>query len=89
MSSKLQIEFEKAVEWIRNAPPSSTPVTNDVRLQFYGLFKQATKGNVTGERPGLLRFRDRAKYDAWAAFHGIHPKDAAEKYIVLVNTYRK
>jgi acyl-CoA-binding protein len=37
---------------------------------LYGLFKQATVGDINGEKPGLLDFRKKAKYDAWNEFQG-------------------
>ena len=40
--------FENAVEQSRSLPMQS----NEVLLELYGLFKQATQGDVTGERPG-------------------------------------
>ena len=45
------------------------PVTglgNDTMLELYALYKQATTGDVTGDRPGMMDLRGRAKYDAWA-----------------------
>ena len=39
---------------------------NDVMLKLYALYKQATKGDVSGSRPGFMDFVGQAKYDAWA-----------------------
>ena len=36
-------------------------------LKLYGLYKQASFGDATGKRPGMMDFRGRAKFDAWAA----------------------
>lgn len=41
-----------------------------MKLKIYALFKQATKGDVVGSRPGMIDFVGRAKYDAWAALKG-------------------
>ena len=68
------------------------PVTglgNDVLLELYALYKQATSGDASGSRPGMLDVRGRAKYDAWAKRKGT-PKDAAmEAYIALVDKHAK
>jgi acyl-CoA-binding protein len=65
--------------------PVSVPT--DAMLELYALYKQATHGDVTGERPGLLDVRGRAKYDAWAKHKG-QTKDAAmEAYIALVGKH--
>ena len=39
--------------------------SNDDLLELYALFKQATAGDVTGSRPGMMDFKGRAKFDAW------------------------
>ena len=43
--SILQAEFDKAAEEAKTLPSS---VTNDDKLKLYGLFKQATTGDVQG-----------------------------------------
>ena len=39
---------------------------NDSMLQLYALYKQATKGDVSGDRPGGFDFVGGAKFDAWS-----------------------
>jgi diazepam-binding inhibitor (GABA receptor modulator, acyl-CoA-binding protein) len=63
----------------------ATRPANDVLLRLYGLFKQATLGDATGGRPGMLDFTGRAKYDAWKALAGTEPADARQRYVALVN----
>jgi len=68
------------------------PVTglgNDVMLDMYALYKQATSGDVSGARPGMLDLRGRAKYDAWAKVKGTSTDDAMTKYIALVAKHAK
>ncbi|HET9993620.1 MAG TPA: acyl-CoA-binding protein [Kofleriaceae bacterium] len=68
------------------------PVTglgNDVMLDMYALYKQATSGDVSGSRPGMLDLRGRAKYDAWAKVKGTGADDAMTKYIALVDKHAK
>ena len=63
------------------------PVTglgNDVMLDLYALYKQATSGDVSGDRPGMLDVKGRAKYDAWAKRKGLSKDAAMEQYIALV-----
>jgi acyl-CoA-binding protein len=63
------------------------PVTglgNDVLLELYALYKQATVGDAGGDRPGMLDVRGRAKYDAWAKRRGTSKDAAMESYIALV-----
>ena len=78
----MQEEFNKAV--IRSKELTVRP-SNDDLLKLYGLYKQATEGDVSGERPGGFDFKGAAKYDAWAELKGVSVEEAMEKYINLVN----
>ncbi|MFC9358544.1 acyl-CoA-binding protein [Rhodococcus sp. NPDC057014] len=57
---------------------------NDQLLQLYALFKQGSKGDVEGKRPGRLDMVKRAKYDAWAKLTGTSSADAKQGYVDLV-----
>lgn len=74
-------EFETAqvnVKKLRSKP------SNDELLELYSLFKQATQGDVTGSRPGMLDIKGRAKYDAWARRRGVEKDAAMRDYVALV-----
>lgn len=58
---------------------------NQTLLQLYALFKQATDGDVQGERPGMMDFINRAKYDAWDKIKGMSVEDAMQGYVDVVN----
>ena len=62
---------------------------NDVMLAMYALFKQATVGDVSGGRPGMLDLRGRAKYDAWAARKGMTKDAAMTAYVELVDRHAR
>jgi diazepam-binding inhibitor (GABA receptor modulating acyl-CoA-binding protein) len=62
---------------------------NDVMLEMYALYKQATVGDVSGDRPGMLDIRGRAKYDAWAKKKGTSKDAAMEQYIAVVAKHAK
>lgn len=53
-------------------------------LELYSLFKQGTVGDVQGERPGMLDFKGRAKYDAWQGKKGTSKDAAMQSYVTLV-----
>lgn len=59
--------------------------SNDRLLDLYALYKQATEGDVSGSRPGMLDLKGRAKYDAWAGRKGLSKEDAMKKYVALVD----
>jgi acyl-CoA-binding protein len=73
--------FEKAQADVKTL--SSRPSNEDM-LFLYAHFKQASSGDVSGKRPGMLDMVARAKYDAWAKLEGMSPKDAEAKYIARV-----
>ncbi len=58
--------------------------SNSELLDLYGLFKQATEGDVKGSRPGLLDQKGRAKFDAWTSRKGMVGADAKVRYVSLV-----
>lgn len=73
--------FERAKDEVTKL---SKEPDSDVKLRLYALFKQATKGDCTGDRPGMMDFVGRAKYDAWIALSGTTRDDAMDQYIALV-----
>lgn len=71
------------VEKLRQTPAS------DELLELYSLYKQATGGDVTGSRPGMLDFKGRAKYDAWATRRGMSKDAAKQAYVDAVARLEK
>lgn len=67
----------------------STRPDNQTLLELYALFKQATEGDVTGSRPGLLDVKGRAKFDAWTKKKGLSTEAAMKDYIALVSKLTK
>ena len=78
----LQRQFEiaqAAAKKLRSRPD------NDTLLELYSYFKQATEGDVNGDRPGAFDFVARAKYDAWEARKGMKRDVAMNGYVKLVD----
>jgi len=73
--------FEAAVARAKSLPQQP----NDVLLDLYGLFKQATKGDVSGDKPGIFDFVGAAKYDAWERRRGMTEDEAMQAYVELVD----
>jgi acyl-CoA-binding protein len=82
----LEQDFATAQERVKKL---STRPSNDQLLALYGLYKQATEGDVSGKRPGMLDLKGRAKYDAWAARKGTDKAAAMQSYVELVETLTK
>ncbi|XP_064797119.1 acyl-CoA-binding protein-like [Oncorhynchus masou masou] len=51
---------------------------------IYGLYKQATLGNINTERPGLFDFQGKSKWDGWKAQEGKSKEDTIKEYIAFV-----
>lgn len=81
MSDDLHAQFDDAIVAAQNLPQRPS---NDDMLQLYALYKQATKGDVEGARPGFTDFVGRAKYDAWAKLKGHSDEEAMAGYVALV-----
>lgn len=58
---------------------------NDTLLELYSYFKQATEGDVTGNKPGPFDFKGRAKWESWESRKGMSREVAMKGYIKLVN----
>lgn len=78
--SDLEARFDQAVSEVQNAEGDFKPST-EMKLEFYALYKQATAGDVSGKRPGMMDFVGRAKYDAWARLEGTSAEQAMQQYI--------
>jgi acyl-CoA-binding protein len=63
--------------------------SNEELLELYGLYKQATQGDVQGSRPGMLDFKGRAKYDSWSTRKGTSQDAAKQAYIATVTRLEK
>ena len=76
-------EFSKAKDrlgGLKNDPG------NQVKLQIYGLFKQATTGPCDKPKPGMMDFVGKAKWEAWNELGKMSQDDAQKKYIELVDS---
>ncbi|KAG8138921.1 hypothetical protein E2320_001725 [Naja naja] len=78
----LQADFEAAAEKIKTL--KSKP-TDDELKELYGLYKQATVGDINIECPGMLDLKGRAKWEAWNLKKGISKDDAMKTYISKAN----
>lgn len=81
MEAELESRFQTASVEVTQLPEAPD---NLAKLRLYALYKQATQGDCTGSRPGMMDFVGRAKYDAWAALKGTSKEEGQEQYIALV-----
>jgi diazepam-binding inhibitor (GABA receptor modulating acyl-CoA-binding protein) len=89
MSEDLAQRFEQAQ---RDVKALTRRPNDDELLKLYAFFKQATAGDASGPRPGMLDFVGRAKFDAWKGLAGLDADDAMTGYLKaaqqLIDKYR-
>ena len=81
----LKSQFDAAVAGSRllTAKPD-----NKTLLEIYALFKQASTGDVMGERPDAFDRVAVAKYDAWEDLSGTAKDTAMQRYIDVIAKLR-
>ena len=74
--------FHQASEHVRKSGGKN--LTNQNKIEFYGLFKQATKGSNTTSRPsGMFDPVGAAKWDGWTKYKSWTKDKAMNEYINL------
>ena len=81
--SDLQAKFEAAVA---NSKKLTDRPDNATLLKIYALYKQASTGDNTEQKPGFGDMVGRAKWDAWNGFKGTSANDAMQQYIDLIES---
>jgi diazepam-binding inhibitor (GABA receptor modulating acyl-CoA-binding protein) len=77
----LKAQFEAAAA---AAKQTKKRPDNATLLKLYSYYKQATEGDVTGERPGGFDFVGGAKHDAWSKLKGMSKDEAMQNYVKQV-----
>ncbi|NGX16558.1 acyl-CoA-binding protein [Wenzhouxiangella sp. XN24] len=83
MTDELKARFEQASIDIKAL--DQRPSDNDM-LALYALYKQATEGDASGDKPGFFDFVARAKYEAWEGLQGTSAEEAMQRYIDKVRS---
>ena len=76
--------FKSALERVQTL--GSRP-SNETLLKLYGLYKQATEGELKVDRPGGFDFKAIVKYDSWASLRGMSKEEAMQAYIDIVDSH--
>jgi acyl-CoA-binding protein len=77
----LEENFQDALRRSKNLPNQP----NSTLLEMYALYKQATEGDVKGQRPNMFDLKGTAKYDSWSSKKGMSKEEAMQKYIDLIS----
>ncbi|XP_067304670.1 acyl-CoA-binding domain-containing protein 7 [Pseudorasbora parva] len=76
----LKAEFEQCADDVMKM--KARPTDSEMR-ELYGLYKQASVGDINIEKPGLLDMKGKAKWNAWNLKKGMSNEDAMNAYISL------
>jgi len=83
--SDLDQKFEETAADAQSLPERPD---NDTMLKLYALYKQGSKGDVSGDKPGFFDFVGVAKYEAWEKMQGTDQDEAKQQYIDLVESLK-
>ncbi|MFT6123113.1 MAG: acyl-CoA-binding protein [Oleiphilaceae bacterium] len=86
--SDLKQQFEDTVNFVKTAEGDIEP-SNEMKLKMYALYKQASEGDVSGKKPGMMDFIARAKFMAWEELKGSTADEAMQTYIDSVEELKK
>jgi len=78
----LKAKFEAAAA---AAKQTKKKPDNGTLLKLYSYYKQATDGDVQGNRRGAFDIVGGAKYDAWSKLKGMDKDEAMTNYIKQVD----
>jgi diazepam-binding inhibitor (GABA receptor modulator, acyl-CoA-binding protein) len=81
----LKTRFDQAMADSKSLPEKPDTMT---LLKIYALYKQASRGDADGERPGFADMVGRAKWDAWNGLKGKSTDDAMQEYIDLIESLK-
>ncbi len=88
MSYPLANHFEDAAQKIKDLKDKLKKSMGNEELQvIYGLYKQATIGDVNIEKPGFFSFEAKAKWEAWNQYKGMSQEEAKHKYVEFLLDY--
>eukprot|EP00292_Cryptomonas_paramecium_P033018 CAMPEP_0113678186 /NCGR_PEP_ID=MMETSP0038_2-20120614/9771_1 /TAXON_ID=2898 /ORGANISM="Cryptomonas paramecium" /LENGTH=90 /DNA_ID=CAMNT_0000595723 /DNA_START=46 /DNA_END=318 /DNA_ORIENTATION=+ /assembly_acc=CAM_ASM_000170 len=88
----LQEDFEAASKAAsdKSNPWNLKTADNTQKLELYGLYKQATVGDNTTDKPGMFSgFEAGYKWDAWNKKKGTSKDQAMQEYIKLVESLKQ
>jgi len=60
-------------------------VSDEVKLQLYGFYKQATAGNCNTEKPAIWEMVKKSKWEAWSTLKGMSASTAMKNYVALAS----
>ncbi|KAI8577301.1 hypothetical protein K450DRAFT_177989 [Umbelopsis ramanniana AG] len=74
--------YKRALGLVRNLPKKSLfQPSNADKLNLYGLYKQASFGDINTPQPDRWDLLNRAKWEAWRQYRGMDATSAKQQYV--------
>jgi diazepam-binding inhibitor (GABA receptor modulating acyl-CoA-binding protein) len=86
-SKTVNDEFKDVLKKLEDLNIEALNFSNDIKLDFYKYYKQATVGDCNIERPWTIYFKECAKWDAWNSIKGMTTEAAMTNYIDCYKTH--
>ena len=80
-AEKVDKQFNAALVVISQSGKEGPKMSNNEKLTFYALFKQATVGKCNVPAPSRLKMVDKAKWDAWNGLGSMTQTEAKAKFV--------
>lgn len=78
----LEPTFRRVVRAYELSPSGPVASAREQR-QLYGLYKQATVGEIDEKQPSLFNIEDQLKYRAWKANRGMPQRQARQRFVEM------
>ena len=78
--------FNKAVQHITNNNDKASTINDEIKINLYKYYKQATIGDCNLAQPSIFDFKNKIKWEAWNSIKGLSKNKAQCLYIKLVES---
>jgi diazepam-binding inhibitor (GABA receptor modulating acyl-CoA-binding protein) len=82
-----KLSFEEVLKELEKLNLDNYNLSDNVKLEFYKYYKQATVGDCNKERPWAIYLKNCSKWDAWNSIKGMSSEDAKNNYIDCYYSY--
>jgi diazepam-binding inhibitor (GABA receptor modulating acyl-CoA-binding protein) len=82
-----KLSFEDVLKTVEKLSLEDYNLSDNVKLEFYKYYKQATVGDCNKERPWAIYLKDCSKWDAWNSIKGMSSEDAKNNYVDCYYSY--
>jgi len=88
--SALEQRFDELVGKIRSLPADGpAQPSSALKLELYGLFRQARDGDAPQRARGAFDFLGGLKHSAWLANRGMAREEAMRRYVAAIEAFAR